>query len=121
MRGFLKILEGLADFEDLVNSVKYKDDAVSLTGLADSSAVHIIAGLSEKLEKKSLIVVNNEVEAKRIYEDLNFFDRGNVIMFPESDLIFYDIILAHVLIKILHHSRLKIIVLYSIRKIEFFI
>ncbi len=91
MRGFLKILEGLADFEDLVNSVKYKDDAVSLTGLADSSAVHIIAGLSEKLEKKSLIVVNNEVEAKRIYEDLNFFDRGNVIMFPESDLIFYDI------------------------------
>ncbi len=91
MNGFLKILESLADFEEVTGGLKKDQSPVSVTGVSDSVRAHLIFCACKKLNKNALVIAANQTKAKTIYDDLNFFFQGKVLFFPEKDLVFYDI------------------------------
>lgn len=91
MNGFLKILESLADFEEITGGLKRNQSPVSVTGVSDSVRAHLIFCACKALKKSPLVVAANQTKAKAIFEDLNFFFEGKVLFFPEKDLVFYDI------------------------------
>ena len=91
MNGFLKILESLADFEEITGGLKRNQSPVSVTGVSDSVRAHLVFCACKKLNKNALVVAANQTKAKGIFEDLNFFFEGKVLFFPEKDLVFYDV------------------------------
>ncbi len=91
MNGFLKILDSLADFEEITGGLKRNQSPISVTGVSDSVRAHLIFCVCKNLGKNALIVAANQVQARAIFEDMNFFFEGKVLFFPEKDLVFYDI------------------------------
>lgn len=106
MNGFFEIAKELADFTELCDALKNKITPISLMGVADSVRAHFISCTAKELSKRAFIVAENDSAARRIYEDLNFFANGEVLLFPSSDLLFYDVEAAGQDIKA---QRLKVI------------
>lgn len=91
MDGFLKIMENLADFDELAGAVKQNISPVTVTGVSDSMRAHLAFCVCKKFDRPAVVVAQNEAAAKRIYEDLTFFLGGDVLLFTETDLLFYDV------------------------------
>ncbi len=91
MEGFLKIMEELTDFDELVTALKQNITPIGMMGGVDFTRAHLIHSACTKLGTKALIVVSNEAQAKALYDDLDYLDRGNILLFPQSDLLFYDV------------------------------
>lgn len=91
MDGYLKILDGLVDFEEITEGLKKGQSPVCVTGVADSVRAHLIFSVCTKLNKRALVVAPDVAHAKNIFEDLNYFFPGEVLFFPNRDLMFYDI------------------------------
>lgn len=91
MNGFLEILNNLADFEEIKDGLKKNQSPISVTGVADSVRAHLVFCVSEALSKNAFVVAANDASAKAIFDDLSFFFGGKVLLFPNRDLMFYDI------------------------------
>ncbi len=91
MDGYLKILDGLVDFEEITGGLKKGQSPVCVTGVADSVRSHLIFSVCKKLNKRAFVVSPDAAHAKIIFEDLNYFFPGEVLYFPNRDLMFYDI------------------------------
>ncbi len=91
MNGFLKIARALADFSELCNGLQNKITPINLVGVADSVRAHFISCVSKQLNKRAFVIAENDLSARRILEDLNFFSAGETLYFPSSDLLFYDV------------------------------
>lgn len=91
MNGFIKILDNLADFDEITEGLKKNQSPVSVMGVTDSVRSHLIFCACERLGKKALVITSDEAHAKNVAEDMKFFFRGNVLMFPSRDLMFHDI------------------------------
>ncbi len=91
MDGFVKILENLADFEEICGGLAKGQSPLSVMGVGDSVRAHIAFSVCRKLKKTPIFITSTEAQAKILTEDLKFFYGGNVLFFPTKDLLFYDI------------------------------
>lgn len=91
MDGFTKILDGLADFDEITEGLHKGQSPVGVTGVADSVRSHLAYCTCMRLKKRAIVVAADETHAKAIFEDMSFFFPGEVLYFPERDLMFYDI------------------------------
>ena len=91
MDGFVKILEGLADFEDITEGLAKGQSPVSVTGVADSVRAHLIFSVCKKAKRGAFIISSDMAHARAISDDINFFFPGRTFVFPERDLMFYDV------------------------------
>lgn len=91
MDGFVKILENLADFEEICGGLAKGQSPISVMGVGDSVRAHIAFSLCKKCNKVPIFVTSTETQAKILAEDLKFFYGSNVLYFPSRDLLFYDI------------------------------
>ncbi|MCL2707960.1 MAG: DEAD/DEAH box helicase, partial [Defluviitaleaceae bacterium] len=62
---------------------------VLLSGVVDSQKWCLAAGLIGELGRGALIVAPSELKAKEIYEDMYYFLRDKVYLYPSRDVIFY--------------------------------
>lgn len=91
MSEFLKILDRLAEFSELVSDLKSNTAPLSISGVSDSVRAHLVFGVCEKLNCGGLVVAQSESGAAELYEDLCFFAGSDKVMrFPASELMFYD-------------------------------
>ncbi|HHU64160.1 MAG TPA: transcription-repair coupling factor [Clostridiales bacterium] len=81
---------GSRQIKTAVESVK-KAWNVSLVGLSESQKCHVISVLKSQVNKPMVIITYNDVQAKKIYEDLSFFLGNDVLLFPHRQLLFYNI------------------------------
>lgn len=91
MGGFFEIMENLVDFETLTSDLKQNITPINMTGVSDSLMAHLVFCVSKKFDSPALIVAHNEMQAKEIVEDLKFFSGAEVLYYPSSDLLFYDV------------------------------
>jgi len=61
---------------------------IYLTGVVDAAKPHMIHSLSRN--KQKLVITHNEMRAKDLVEDLRFFEKDKVILYPARDMIFYS-------------------------------
>jgi transcription-repair coupling factor (superfamily II helicase) len=81
-------LTELGEYDEIEKQIKGGKGNILLTGCADSQKSNIAYALSEEFRYR-LILTFDEVHARSLYEDFEFYDR-NVMLYPAKDLIFYQ-------------------------------
>lgn len=89
-------LEGL--MEPLVKSEKFSEilsyidrkKLFEVQGLSDSSKSYLLSSIFEEIKGSVVIIADNDIEAKNIYEDMNLFCT-NVYYLPSKEMVFYNI------------------------------
>lgn len=81
-------------FKQYVSDIKNKISPISISGLSDVGKSHIITGTLENIKKPICIITYNEIQAKKIIEDLKFFateaNREKIVYFPKKEISPYD-------------------------------
>ena len=78
-------------FVELIKQIENKKSPISLSGLIGVGGISLVAGLNEYSKKPFCIVTYNEIQAKRIKEDLEYFT-DKTIIFPKKEVVTYDFV-----------------------------
>ena len=80
-----------AKFVDLVKQIENKKSPIEILGLVDVGMEQIISSINEFAKKPICIVTYNEIQAKKIEENLKYFT-DKVVLFPKKEIVTYDYI-----------------------------
>ena len=90
MNIFYDFLKENKNFNKLKNYISDKSHTpVLASGVIDTQKAHLIAGLNLEFNNSSIVITNSELKAKEIYNDLKFFMKDKVMLYPAKDVIFY--------------------------------
>lgn len=103
---FIDVLKNSTEFNEVSRNLKENLSPIAVNGLFGSSIAQLIYAASQEQGKQSIVITYNEIEAKRLYEDLRFFDEENTYYFPSKEIVFYDVY-AHS--NQINEERLKVI------------
>ena len=78
-------------FVDLINNIENKQGPIVISGLTGVGEVQQVVAINEYTKKPSCIITYNEIQAKRIVEDLKYFT-DNVVLFSKKEIVTYDYI-----------------------------
>ncbi len=87
----LNPLSEMENFKKIVESLSCGQTPSLVSGVIGSQKAHLINGILSELSAPSLIIAENELKAKEIYEDMLFFRKKNVMLYPSKDIIFYSV------------------------------
>ena len=91
MNTILGELGKLAKFVDLVKQIEKQTSPIEILGLVDVGMEQIISSINEFAKKPICIVTYNEIQAKKIEENLKYFT-DKVVLFPKKEIVTYDYI-----------------------------
>ena len=89
LKGLMEPLINSENFSDIISSVN-SNNLLEIEGLSKSSRSYAISGLYESLNKPIVVITDNDMEAKNLYEDLSLFI-NDVYYFPVKEVVFYNI------------------------------
>lgn len=75
----------------LLNDIKSDKVDLSVFGLTDSQKAHMIYSLNVYSNKPSCIVCSNNMQAKKMMQDLKFYSEIEIVYFPAREIVYYDI------------------------------
>ena len=89
MNDIVKILPNFKKFSDYISNVKNNTNPIMLSGLTDSGKVHFAYSTYFYAEKPICIITYNELQAKKIIRNLEYFE-NNINYFPKKEILAYD-------------------------------
>lgn len=87
---FLNLLQNSEEFLSLTNAVEKNLTPVLLSGVPESVASHLAFSTCKKLDRSLLLIAPDGVSARRLYDDISFFD-GSAMLYLDKELIFYNV------------------------------
>ncbi len=79
-------------FVEIAKNIEKEDTSpISISGLTDVGEAQIIASINEYTKKPILLITYNEIQAKKLLEDLKYFN-SKVLYFPKKEIVTYDYI-----------------------------
>ncbi len=87
MKSLTAPLKQLEVFSKAAEQVKKETGVILLTGCMDSQKTHLAHAMGEKFKKK-LIITDQEIKAKEIFEEYRLFGKG-VYLYPAKDFLFF--------------------------------
>ena len=91
MNSLVKVTPNIKKFNDYIFEVKKGTTPIMLSGLTDSGKVHMAYSTRFYSEKPICIITYNELQAKKVVKDLEFFGE-KVKFFPKRDTVSFDYI-----------------------------
>ena len=85
------LLDNSKEFICVTDCVQNKQFPINISGTADAQKAHLISSICEKTGKKPFVVTQNELHAKRIYDDLSFFWEYECVYIPKKDVVVYKV------------------------------
>lgn len=85
----IKHMPNVKKFDNYIKDVKNNISPIMLSGLTDVGKIHFAYATHFYAEKPIIIITYNEIQAKKIIQDLKFF-QDNVIYFPKKEIVTYD-------------------------------
>lgn len=79
----------LSKFMDLAKQIENKTSPIAISGLTDMGMIQISAAINEFGKKPICIVTYNEIQAKKLYEDIKYFT-DKVVFFQKKEVVTYD-------------------------------
>ncbi|MCL2859488.1 MAG: hypothetical protein FWF46_02725 [Oscillospiraceae bacterium] len=76
-------------FDNYITDVKNNISPIMLSGLTDVGKIHFAYATHFYAKKPIVIITYNEIQAKKIIQDLKFF-KDEVIYFPKREIVTYD-------------------------------
>ena len=108
---------------DLQKEIEQKISPIAISGLTDVGLAQIGVAINEFAKKPTCIVTYNEIQAKKIYENIKYFT-NNVVVFPKKEIVTYDYVaeskeLPYERIETLNqiHSKKNLIVITTVEAI----
>ena len=92
-------------FCEYIKSIENKKSPIAISGLTNVGMAHMLAGTREFSKKPMCIITYNEVQAKKIIEDLNYFT-DKVLFFQKKEIVTYDYVAES---KELQYERIEIL------------
>ena len=89
MNSLVKIIPNIKKYKSYIEDVKNNVNPMLLSGLTDSGKVHISYSTHFYTEKPICIITYNEMQAKKIIKDLQYFEE-KVDFFPKKEIFAYD-------------------------------
>lgn len=90
MTGILKPLMEMEEYRRLIDDAERGISPIAVHGLSESNKSHIAYSLFNNVKKPILFITYNDMEAKKIYEDLSFFTDRTYYL-PSKEIMLYDI------------------------------
>ena len=90
LKGLLQPLKENDKFVQVINSIKNNKFPINISGLSDSGKSYIIDGIFNEIDNSLVVVTNNEIEAKNLYDDLSFYST-EVYFLPIREVVFYNV------------------------------
>ena len=78
-------------FCEYVKNIENKKSPIAISGLTDVGMAQILAGTREFVKKPICLITYNEIQAKKIVNDLKYFT-DKVIYLPKKEIVTYDYI-----------------------------
>ena len=92
MEGIEQLLTGLPEFRRIMEAVERQETPVLATGLSGVHKAHVIVSITRLLEKRGLVLVQDEANAMRICEDINIMaGEGTAVLFPSREPTFHEV------------------------------
>ncbi len=92
MRNFLiDTLKEMDSYNKLLNNVKENNSPIMTYGILSENVGHILDGVSNHIGKQILVLTYQEKRARGIYEDIVNFGADNAYLFPQKEVMFYNI------------------------------
>ena len=91
MTELIKVLPNFKKFSDYIENVKKKTSPIMLSGLTDGGKIHFAYATHFYAERPICIITYNELQAKKIIKDLNYFTE-DIEYFPKRDILTFDYI-----------------------------
>ena len=77
-------------FIDLSKQIEKEKSPISISGLTSVGMTEIISGINGYNKKSILLITYNEIQAKKILQNLQTFDKEKVVFFPKKEVVTYD-------------------------------
>ena len=91
MQELAKVMPKLKKFQDYIEDVNKSNFPINISGLTDSSKAHFIYATKFYSNKPIVVLTYNEIELKKIENDLKFFEDDDILVFPKREIVYYDI------------------------------
>ena len=78
-------------FCEYIKSIENKISPIAISGLTDVGMVQMLSATKEFTKKPICIITYNEIQARKIVQDLNYFT-DKVIFIPKKEIVTYDYI-----------------------------
>lgn len=89
MNEIVKVLPNFKKFNDYISNVKAGTSPIMLSGLTDTAKVHFAYSTVFYTDKPICIITYNEMQARKILKDLEYFS-SRVVYFPRREILSYD-------------------------------
>ncbi len=89
MNEIANILTQNEKFKDIVKEIKLNTTPISILGLVDVAKIQFASALLEQTNKKICIITYNEIQAKNLLKNLNYFNK-KFVYFPKKEIVTYD-------------------------------
>ena len=89
MNEIIKVLPNFKKFNDYISNVKAGTSPIMLSGLTDTAKVHFAYSTAFYTDKPICIITYNEMQARKILKDLEYFS-SKVVYFPRREILSYD-------------------------------
>ena len=76
-------------FVSLVKNIENLKSPIEISGLTDVAETSIISGINEFTKRPILIITYNEIQAKKLAENIRYFT-DKVYVFPKKEILTYD-------------------------------
>ena len=90
MEIILSEINNLKEYKKIKESIKNKKFPLEISGVLGASKAHLISALFKECGKSCVILTSNELNAKKIYEDMKNFEIENIRIYPSKDVFFYN-------------------------------
>ena len=77
-------------FVDLSKQIENTQSPISISGLTGVAVAEIVSAIREYNKKQILLVTYNEIQAKKILENIKTFEKEKAILFPKKEIVTYD-------------------------------
>ena len=77
-------------FIDLSNQIEKETSPISISGLTSVGMTELISAINGYNKKSILLVTYNEIQAKKIVQNLQTFEKEKIVFFPKKEVVTYD-------------------------------
>lgn len=85
------ILATSKEIREITEKIGAKSFPLNISGASDSQKAHLIATVCASIDKKPFVVTYNEIQAKRLSDDLSYFLENKCVNIPPEAIVLYNV------------------------------
>ncbi|MGE5629538.1 MAG: transcription-repair coupling factor [Caulobacteraceae bacterium] len=87
----IKPLYEMEEFSEILSSLQLNKGVIEVYGISDTQKAFVAAAVCHHFGKPCLFITHNDILAKKVYEDISFFDQDMAQVLPTGEMIFHRI------------------------------